>query len=87
MKLLQKILVPVDFGQASQKAFETAVMLSGYFLSEITVLHVFQTEKISAETEKLIVKNIQAEMKKLLNDSVFENVKSVEMLIEKGNPV
>lgn len=87
MKLLQKILVPVDFGQASQKAFETAVMLSGYFLSEITVLHVFQTEKISAETEKLIVKNIQVEMKKLLNDSVFENVKSVEMLIEKGNPV
>jgi nucleotide-binding universal stress UspA family protein len=87
MKLLQKILVPVDFGQASMKAFDTAVMLSGYFISEITLLHVIPAEKISEETEKIIMKNIQLEMKKLLDDSVFENVKSVEMLIEKGNPM
>lgn len=87
MKLLQKILVPVDFGQASIKAFDTAVMLSGYFISEITLLHVIPAEKISKETEKIIMKNIQLEMKKLLDDSVFENVKSVEMLIEKGNPM
>jgi len=85
MKLLQKILVPVDFGQASLKAFDTAVMLSGYFLSEITLLHVIPSEKVSEETEKLIMKNIRSEMNKLLNDSVFENVRSVEMLIEKGN--
>ncbi|TNF44453.1 MAG: hypothetical protein EP310_03190 [Bacteroidetes bacterium] len=87
MKLLQKILVPVDFGQASQKAFDTAVMLSGYFLSEITLLHVIPADKVSDETEKLIMKNIRSEMNKLLNDSVFENVKSVDMLIEKGNPI
>lgn len=87
MKLLQKILVPVDFGQASMRAFDTAIMLSGHFLSEITLLHVIQADKISEKTEKIIVKNIQLEMKKLLDDSVFENVKSVEMLIEKGNPI
>jgi nucleotide-binding universal stress UspA family protein len=87
MKLLQKILVPVDFGQASQKAFDTAVMLSGYFLSEITLLHVIPADKVSDETEKLIMKNIRSEMNKLLNDSVSENVKSVELLIEKGNPI
>ena len=56
MKLLQKILVPVDFGQASLKAFDTAVMLSGYFLSEITLLHVIPTDKVSGETKKLIIK-------------------------------
>lgn len=87
MKLLQKILVPVDFGQASLKASDTAVMLSGYFLSEITLLHVIPADKVSEETEKLIMKNIRSEMNKLLNDSVFENVKSVEMLIEKGNTI
>jgi nucleotide-binding universal stress UspA family protein len=87
MKLLQKILVPVDFGQASMKAFDTAVMLSGHFLSEITLLHVIPADKVSNETEKLIMKNIRSEMNKLLNDSVFDNVKSVEMLIEKGNPI
>lgn len=87
MKLLQKILVPVDFGQASLKAFDTAVMLSGFFLSEITLLHVLPSDKISEETEKLIMKNIRSEMNKMLHDSVFENVKSVEMLIEKGNPI
>jgi len=87
MKLLQKILVPVDFGQASLKAFDTAVMLSGYFLSEITLLHVIPADKVSDETEKLIMKNIRSEMNKLLNDSVFENVKSVELLVEKGNPI
>lgn len=87
MKLLQKILVPVDFGEASLKAFDTAVMLSGYFLSEITLLHVIQADKVSEETEKLILKNIHAEMHKMLNDLVFENVKSVEILTEKGNPI
>jgi len=51
MKLLQKILVPVDFGQASLKAFDTAVMLSGYFLSEITLLHVIPADKVSDETD------------------------------------
>lgn len=87
MKLLQKILVPVDFGQASLKAFDTAVMLSGYFFSEITLLYVIPADKVSGEIESLIMKNIHSEMKKLLDDSVSENVKSVEMLIEKGNPV
>jgi nucleotide-binding universal stress UspA family protein len=87
MKLLQKILVPVDFGEASLRAIDTAVMISGYFLSEITILHVNPAKIISEETEKLIIKNIQFEMKKLLDDSVFGNVKSVEMLTENGNPM
>jgi nucleotide-binding universal stress UspA family protein len=87
MKLLQKILVPVDFGQASIRAFETAVMLSGYFLSEIILLHVIQADKVSEETEKIIVKNIRLEMIKLQDDSVLENVKSVETMIEKGIPI
>lgn len=87
MKLLQKILVPVDFGQASLKAFDTAVLLSGYFFSEITLLYVIPADNVSGEIESLIMKNIHSEMKKLLDDSVSENVKSVEMLIEKGNPV
>ncbi len=87
MKLLQKILVPVDFGQASLKAFDTAVMFSGHFLSEITLLHVIPSDKVSEETEKLIMKNIRSEMKKMLDESFFENVKSVETFIEKGNPV
>lgn len=87
MKLLQKILVPVDFGQASIRAFETAVMLSGHFLSEIILLHVIQADKVSEETEKIIVKNIRLEMIKLQDDSVLENVKSVETLIEKGIPI
>lgn len=87
MKLLQKILVPVDFGQASIRAFETAVMLSGHFLSEIILLHVIQADKVSEETEKIIVKNIRLEMIKLQEDSVLENVKSVETLIEKGIPI
>ena len=87
MKLLQKILVPVDFSQASQRALDAAIILSGYFLSEITILHVTTNGKVSEETEKIIMKNIQLEMKKLLDDSVFENVKSVETLIKKGNPI
>lgn len=87
MKLLQKILVPVDFAQASQRAMDAAIILSGYFLSEITVLHVAPADKVSKETEKLIMKSIQTEMKKMLDDSVFENAKSVEMIIEKGNPI
>jgi universal stress protein E len=87
MKLLQKILVPVDFGQASIRALESAMMFSKYFLSEITLLHVMSEDKISEETEKLIMKNVHSEMKKMLDDSDFKNVKAVNFLIEKGNPI
>jgi hypothetical protein len=54
-------------------------MLSGYFLSEITLLYGIPNYKVAEETEKLIMKNIQLEMKKLVNDSVIENLKSVDM--------
>jgi universal stress protein E len=87
MKLLQKILVPVDFGQASLRALDAAIMLSKYFLSEIILLHVAPAEKVSEDTEKIIVESIRSKMKLLLDIAENEHVKAVSVIIEKGVPM
>lgn len=86
MKLLQKILVPLDFEPASLKALDNAIIFAEYFLSEITLLHVAPSEKVSEKTEKLLMEGILSKMKSLLDNLETEKVKSVEILVEKGNP-
>lgn len=87
MKLLQKILVPVDFNEASHRALDVAVMLSRYFLSEITVLHVASSDKVSDETENLLSEGIRSRMKLIQDKLEAEKVPKFEMLVLKGNPV
>lgn len=87
MKLLQKILVPVDFHEASHRALDVAIMLSRYFLSEITVLHVAPSDKVSDETEELLSEGIRSRMNLLHDKLKAEKVKQFEMLVLKGNPV
>jgi hypothetical protein len=40
MKTFQRILVPIDFSQYANKAFEEALMLAKQFKSEVYLLHV-----------------------------------------------
>jgi len=87
MKLLQKILVPVDFGQASLRALDAAIMLSKYFLSEIILLHVAPAEKVSDDTEKIVVESIRSKMKLLLDITDNEHIKAVSVIVEKGVPM
>lgn len=87
MKLLQKILVPVDFNEASFRALDAAVLFSKYFLSEITVLHVAPSEKVSDETEQILAEGIRSRMKLIQDKLEAEKVTNFELLVLKGNPV
>jgi universal stress protein E len=84
MKLLKKILVPVDFEQASVRVVETAVQFSKFFMSEITLLHVFPKDKVSEETEKIIHEGVKIKMNALLQKFENGNSGQNEYCIEKG---
>ena len=54
MKLLQKILVAMDFGDASVNALKYAVEVADAFHSKIYVLHVINEAQLSSETEEMM---------------------------------
>lgn len=85
MKLLQKILVALDFEPASVKVLEAAMELGNKFLSEITLLHVIPGD-LPQEAEKFITRQVTARISDLTQRVHTEGVKSFSFRIEKGIP-
>ena len=54
MKLLQKILTPVDFTDSSMKALQTSIELAGVFNSQISLMHVIADDNIPSEIRKIL---------------------------------
>jgi len=84
MKLLQNILVPVDFRESSINAFLYAAKISELFHSKLIVLHVIREESLSAETEQMLRETVwqkYQDMKELVDESISERM---EFTVEKG---
>lgn len=85
MKLLQKILVAVDFEPASEKAVEAALELGNRFLSEIILLHVIPGD-FPEDAEKYLNGQVRDRFSALTNRVRTDGVKTVRLRIEKGIP-
>jgi nucleotide-binding universal stress UspA family protein len=59
MKLLQHIMVPVDFRESSLNAFRYAAEVAELFNSKLTVLHVIQERNLSSETERMLRESVE----------------------------
>ena len=68
MKLLQKILVPVDFSESSLNAFRYALEVSEVFNSEIIVFNVIKEENLSKETEEMILDTLRNRFEESMKD-------------------
>ena len=86
MKLLQNILVPVDFSESSAKAVEVAVSISKLFNSQISLLHVTSIEKLTKETESFIRQTIDEKLQLIKAKISNEKVVVKDVIIEKGVP-
>jgi nucleotide-binding universal stress UspA family protein len=84
MKLLQNILVPVDFRKSSINAFLYAAKVSELFHSKLIILHVIREESLSAETEQMLRETVwqkYQEMRGLVDAAVSDRM---EFTVEKG---
>jgi nucleotide-binding universal stress UspA family protein len=86
MKLLQKILLPVDFHPASIRAADTAIMLAQKFHSQITLLHVSSPGSISRESEKLLDEYSHEKMRQIESRIKKYGVETGNVLFRKGSP-
>jgi len=84
MKILQNILVPVDFRESSVNAFNYAAKVSEVFHSKLYVLHVIHEESLSEKTEQLLRDSIDQKQKELLESVNPELAERMEFLVQNG---
>jgi len=86
MKLLQNILVPVDFSESSSKAVDGAIMLAKVFDSRIFLLHVTPDNNVSAELEEFLMESINDRFNELRSRIEKEKISVGHIITEKGVP-
>ena len=84
VKLLQKILVPVDFNESSNRAVDTAILLAKSFDSQITLLHVLSPGNISKDAEELLESYTKEKLEELAARIRKSGVKRTNFLIRHG---
>jgi nucleotide-binding universal stress UspA family protein len=84
MKLLQKILVPIDFSESSINSLQHAVKVSEAFNSEIIVLNVMKEESLSEKTESLLKDSLKTRFEESTKALDASTKKRISFQIEKG---
>jgi universal stress protein E len=84
MKILQNILVPVDFRESSFNAFHYAAKVSQAFHSNLIVLHVIHEESLSAKTEQLLRESIDQKYRELQESADPALAERMEFVVRKG---
>jgi universal stress protein E len=86
MKLLQKILVPVDFNESSNKAMDAAMLLAKTFHSQITLLHVISVGNIPKESEGILEQYSRENLQTLASRIREDGIEVADTIIRKGVP-
>lgn len=87
MKLLDNILLGLDFSKSSQNTLESAITLAKTFESKITPIHVFPHEFANEKVEKLFKETTSEKLSKSIQLIKENNIETGEALIRKGSPV
>lgn len=94
---IRKILVPVDFSEAGEKAINQAIYLAGMNNASITLLHIIDSpantygpdylgasRSFKDEFETMLHNSVKEKMEALKNRIIKEGINDVEYFIEKG---
>lgn len=87
MKLVEKILLPVDVNRNCIEQLHSAIHLAKEFNSEVTVLYVIPESELHPEIKELLIKYINEELAKTIKTLNDENVTCTQPIIDSGNPV
>lgn len=80
MKLLEKILVPVNFEKKYDSQLDMAINVAEKFNSELILLHVLPQEAKTNSVKELISKAVNKEFEELLQKTKTHKVKTTPML-------
>lgn len=80
MKLLEKILVPVNFEQKYDTQLDMAINVAEKFNSELLLLHVLPQEANTNSVKELITRAVNKEFERLLSKTENHKIKATPML-------
>jgi len=86
MKLLEKLLLPTDFSEASQDAMETAIYVAKRFKSRITLLHVIPDLKTPMLAMDMVKTNVVNELNKIEKRLASDGIKVEKKVVVQGVP-
>ena len=84
MKLLDNILLPIDFSDSSEKVVDASVQLAKTFKSRITLLHVYSEEHFPEETERFLEIAIKDNLEKVKTKITEADIEVAEIMMERG---
>lgn len=84
MKLLENILLPIDFSDSSEKAVDASIQLANIFKSRITLLHVYSEEDFPEETERFLEIAIKDNLEKIKTKITEADIEVANIMMEKG---
>ncbi len=87
MKLLEKILVPVNVNRDSAEQISNAGKIAQAYHSEIILLYVIPDEELNDEIREIVGKAVTKSLKKIRNSLVEQNISVREPMILTGKPV
>lgn len=84
MKLLQNILVPVDFNPSSIRAFHYAASISEVFNSHLILVHVISGDGLSSQAEEMLEETIREKYEALRREAGPSVSGRMELVIQRG---
>ena len=87
MKLLEKLLLPLDVNRDNEEQINAAIKISKEFNSCITVMYVLPESELHPEVEELLKKFVDDTLRKVTETLENNKVPCTKPLFEKGNPV
>lgn len=87
MKLLEKILVPIDINIDSKEQINTAIKIAKLSDSEIFILYVLPEEGLKGAIKDLVFSSATKALDKIKNVFVKEGITVCEPVIKYGKPV
>lgn len=87
MKLLEKILVPVDINSDYEEQINVAIELADSFNSEVMLTYVLSVEKLHSDIKKIVIEGINNSLIKIKKTFTDKGIRVKEPVIEYGKPV
>ncbi len=87
MKLIEKILIPVDVNRICNEQLNSAIKIAKEFNSKVSVIYVLPETQVHSEVQELLTKYINEILGKVLKTFDDEKISYSQPIIDFGNPV
>lgn len=87
MKLVEKILMPVDVNRVCSEQINSVIKIAKEFNSEVSVMYVIPETELHPEIKEILVKFVNEELAKIVKALNEEKVSCTKPIIDSGNPV